>query len=58
MTVLLKRAASSAWALHCSVGHRIRLLGPEDDLPEQPPLPFDDPGETDTVDADDAGRAR
>ena len=52
MTVLLKRAASSAWALHCSVGHRIRLLGSEDDLPEQPPLPFDDPGETDTVDAD------
>jgi superfamily II DNA or RNA helicase len=52
MTVLLKRAASSAWALHCSVLHRVRLLGPEDDLPAQPPLPFEDPGETDCGDTE------
>jgi len=52
MTVLLKRAASSAWALHCSVLHRLRLLGPEDDVPAQPLLPFDDPGETDLGDTE------
>ena len=50
MTVLLKRSASSAWALARSVAHRLRRLGAGDDSPEQPPLPFDDPGETDASD--------
>ncbi len=52
MTVLLKRGASSAWALARSVAHRLHLLGPGDDAPEQPVLPFDDPGETDAADTE------
>jgi hypothetical protein len=50
MTVLLKRSASSAWALARSVAHRLRLLGSADEEPTQPVLPFDDPGETDADD--------
>jgi hypothetical protein len=49
--VLLKRGASSAWALHCSVRERLRLLDDEEEPPGQPPLPFDDPGETDDDDS-------
>jgi superfamily II DNA or RNA helicase len=50
MTVLLKRGASSAWALARSVAHRLRLLGTAEEEPAQPVLPFDDPGETDADD--------
>jgi superfamily II DNA or RNA helicase len=50
MTVLLKRSASSAWALARSVEHRLRLLASDSDAPGQQALPLDDPGETDTAD--------
>jgi superfamily II DNA or RNA helicase len=52
MTVLLKRSASSAWALARSVEHRLHLLGSGDQAPDQPALPFDDPGETETADTE------
>ena len=52
MTVLLKRAASSAWALRCSLEHRLALLGGGDVQPAQPVLPFGDPGGADSADAD------
>jgi superfamily II DNA or RNA helicase len=55
MAVLLKRAASSAWALARSVAHRLRLLGSDEDSPTQPELPFDDSGETDDADAEVPG---
>ena len=51
MTVLLKRAASSAWALQCSLTQRLRLLGSQEELPDQPPLPFEE-GETDSSDSE------
>jgi superfamily II DNA or RNA helicase len=52
MIVLLKRSASSAWALARSVEHRLHLLGSGDEVPDQPALPFDDPGETDAADTE------
>jgi superfamily II DNA or RNA helicase len=52
MTVLLKRSASSAGALARSVAHRLRLLRSGNDAPEQPVLPFDEPGETDATDTE------
>jgi superfamily II DNA or RNA helicase len=55
MAVLLKRAASSAWALARSVAHRLRLLGTDEDSPAQPDLPFDDSGDTDDADAEVPG---
>jgi superfamily II DNA or RNA helicase len=52
MTVLLKRAASSAWALRRSIDHRLALLGGGEVPPAQAVLPFGDPGETDAADAE------
>jgi hypothetical protein len=51
MTVLLKRAASSAWALRRSIDHRLALLGGGEVAPAQATLPFGDPGEGDAADA-------
>jgi hypothetical protein len=53
MTVLLKRAASSAWALRRSVEHRLDLLGGSEVPPAHPVLPFPGPddGDTDAADA-------
>jgi superfamily II DNA or RNA helicase len=45
MTLLLKRAASSAYALHRSVCWRLRLLEAGVSADIQCPLPFDEPGE-------------
>jgi superfamily II DNA or RNA helicase len=53
MTVLLKRAASSAWALRRSIDHRLFLLAGAGQVPPtQAVLPFGDPGETDGEDAE------
>ena len=52
MTVLLKRAASSAWALRRSIDHRLALLAGGQVPPAQTVLPFGDPGETDIEDAE------
>jgi superfamily II DNA or RNA helicase len=52
MTVLLKRAASSAWALRRSIDHRLALLGSGELPPAQPGLPFGEPGDDDAADAE------